>query len=238
MNILLTNDDGIDSQGLIELAEALRKQRNDRVIIVAPHTNRSAISHAVSIFHEPIKLKQRGEDLWSCSGTPADCVFTTAMGILPVKPDLVISGINHGPNLGTDILYSGTAAAARQAALFNMPGIALSLAGQKPFLWEPCIKFTVDHIDDFFKHWKKDCFVNVNIPNLPEGPHGITLTMPAHSSYKDTFTILDAPDGTQYCFVKASPLRIVPEEVNTDWEALDHNMCSVSCVYVYPVAAP
>ncbi|MCL1991324.1 MAG: 5'/3'-nucleotidase SurE, partial [Spirochaetes bacterium] len=119
MRILLTNDDGIKSPGLFLLADALRSGGH-RVFVVAPDTERSGMSHSVTFFANPCKLRPLGEDTWSCSGTPADCVVVALNGGLPqlslaggAPPDLVLSGINRGANLGTDVVYSGTAAAAR-----------------------------------------------------------------------------------------------------------------------------
>jgi 5'-nucleotidase len=133
MNILLTNDDGISSPGLLLLAEALRKNSPHRIFVLAPDTDRSGYSHSIRFLWDPIKIASRGPDTWACSGSPADCVIMAMMGALPFKPDLVLSGINRGANLGTDLIDSGTAAAARQAGLGNIPGIAFSLAGRGEF---------------------------------------------------------------------------------------------------------
>ncbi|MDR0730727.1 MAG: hypothetical protein LBF63_03595 [Treponema sp.] len=116
MNILLTNDDGCESPGILLLASALR-ENGHRAAVLAPDRDRSGVSHSISFLDGPLILKSRGEDTWSCSGLPVDCVVTAMLGAIPYKPDLILSGINRGANLGTDLLYSGTAAAARQGSL-------------------------------------------------------------------------------------------------------------------------
>jgi 5'-nucleotidase len=131
MNILLTNDDGFDSPGILALAAALR-ENGHRTTVFAPDRDRSGVSHSISFLgRHPLVLSPRGEDSWSCSGLPVDCVVTALLGAIPYRPDLILSGINRGANLGTDLLYSGTAAAARQGSLFGIPSIALSLAGDE-----------------------------------------------------------------------------------------------------------
>ena len=124
MRILLTNDDGISHFNLQILGKRLLEEHD--VWIIAPEDQRSACSHSITL-RGPIILKKQGERTYACSGTPVDCVMVALNGFLPVDIDIVISGINSGPNLGTDIIYSGTAGAARQAALMEKPGLAVSV---------------------------------------------------------------------------------------------------------------
>ena len=125
MNILITNDDGFDADGIKTLASRLAQEHT--VFIVAPAGNRSAASHIISM-HKNLEIKKIADSVWSCSGYPADCVLTALKSpLLPVKPDCILSGINAGANMGTDIVYSGTCAAARQGALDGIPSVALSL---------------------------------------------------------------------------------------------------------------
>jgi 5'-nucleotidase len=236
MNILLTNDDGIDSPGLLLLAEALRETGRHRVLILAPHKDRSGSSHSIRFLGEPLKLSGRGPDVWSCSGSPADCVIVALLGGLPVTPDLVISGINRGANLGTDLVYSGTAAAARQAGLGNIPAIALSLAGEGEFFWNMAVSWAVDHLEDLRKIWIPGTFVNVNIPNSPGGPGGMVSAFPARMLYSDTLSIHWA-GGHSWCFFEHGEVSAAPEG-GSDWEAVSKNLASVSPVYVHPVNGP
>lgn len=134
MKILLTNDDGIKSLGLRALQDVLGGEHE--VWTVAPDRERSGSSHCISI-KNPVRFHQVEERQFACGGTPADCVLFSCLGALPERPDLVISGINLGPNIGTDIIYSGTAAAARQAALMDIPAVAISQATfTAPFYFE------------------------------------------------------------------------------------------------------
>jgi 5'-nucleotidase len=235
MNILLTNDDGIDCEGLTKFAAALREQGRRRILVIAPESNRSGVSQSISL-GGPLRLLRRGEDTWSCSGTPADCVMAGTLGGLPVMPDLVLSGINAGPNLGTDLIYSGTAAAARQAALHGIPGIALSLAGMppEPLLWDGAVSFAVERLDEFAGLWRKDTFLNINIPNIPGAPLGILTTFPAVRRYNDSLVFFTAPDGGDYCFVKGGAIITEPEP-GSDFDAVSRNYASLSPVFIHPV---
>lgn len=122
--VLLSNDDGIHAVGLRSLAAALESLAE--VWIVAPDRERSAASHAISL-HQPLRVRQLGPREFSVDGTPADCVYLGLNHLLPQPPDLVIGGINHGPNLGNDVLYSGTVSVAMEGALFGRSAIAMSL---------------------------------------------------------------------------------------------------------------
>ena len=239
MNILLTNDDGISSDGIQKLAQALRSKTQNRVIVIAPDGNRSGISHAVSLLNAPVKLVKLGEDTWSCSGYPADCVIVALLGGGPVKPDLVISGINRGENLGTDLVYSGTAAAARQASLAGVPAIALSLAangvrGGGVFHWDMAVSWAADHLEELIAFYRKGYFVNVNIPNSPGGPDGLVEAWPSIKTYTDALTVLNAPDGSRWCFLEGEP-ESTSTQAESDCEAVARNYVSVTSVYNYPV---
>jgi len=233
MNILLTNDDGFGSEGIQKLAADLRSRGKHRVFIIAPDTNRSGISNALSILNGPIKITPRGEDNWICSGYPGDCVIIGMKGALPVTPDLVLSGINVGENLGNDIIYSGTAAAARQASLYGVPSIALSLVGRGNYFWDIAASWVTDHLEELISYWSGDSFVNVNIPNCSGGPQGIALTWPALKDYRDTMSIENAPDGSRLFLLKAGVEKVV-EETGSDCDVVSRNYVSVSPVYNYP----
>jgi 5'-nucleotidase len=237
MNILLTNDDGIDSPGLSLLAEALRKQGAHRIFIIAPDTDCSGFSHSIRFLRNPIKLSEKAPDTWACSGSPVDCVIMSLLGALPVMPDLVISGINQGANLGTDLVYSGTAAAARQASLGNIPGIALSLAGWKDFYWDMAVSWVLDHFEELKDFWKTDTFVNVNIPNRPEGPAGMITAFPARRIYHDKVSVYKASSGDSWCFINQGSVTEKPEE-GSDCDAVAKNFVAVSSVFVHPVNGP
>ena len=234
MNILLTNDDGVESEGILCLAKALRSLGEHRIFVLAPDSNRSGVSHGLSIFNEPIKIWEKSTDTWVCSGLPVDCVIAAVLGDKPCKPDIIISGINRGANIGSDIIYSGTAAAARQGALMGLPSIALSLDGWTDYNWDMAAEYSAKHLNVFLNIWKKDIFVNVNIPNKLTGPDGMTVTWPCRKEYQDTILITQGPDGKECCTLVPGE-QTTGNEAGSDWNAVSKNIVSVSPVYVHPV---
>lgn len=173
MRILLTNDDGYNSKGIIVLEEVL-KSYGHKISVCAPSTQRSASSQAVSL-RDSIHIYSYSKNHYHCSGTPADCLLYSFRGGLfsPNDFDLVISGINHGLNVSSDILYSGTVGAAREAVLIGIKAMAISLAmppkGQK-FNFEKAAIFLAEHIDVFYPLCTKNSMVNINVPHDCEGP--------------------------------------------------------------------
>src|SRR5215467_3569818 len=143
MVILLSNDDGIQSEGLIALEESLRPI--GEIYTVAPDRAQSSMSHALTL-HRPLRVHEIAPRRMSVDGTPVDCVKLALTGLLPVRPNLVVSGINKGPNLGDDIIYSGTVSAAIEAALLGVPAIAVSLVTFKDFDFRGAAEFTA-HLD-------------------------------------------------------------------------------------------
>ncbi|MDR1105755.1 MAG: 5'/3'-nucleotidase SurE [Treponema sp.] len=238
MTILLTNDDGIASPGLDLLAVSLRSEGH-RVFVLAPDRNRSGVSHSISFLSGPIRLKEHGADTWSCPGLPADCVITALLGGLPGLdglPDMVVSGINRGANIGTDIIYSGTAAAARQASFWDLPSVALSLVEGDTYYWDMAVSYSVRHIEDFRALWQADTFINVNIPNRAEYPSGMERTFPSLRIYHDTLSSYEGPDGRLYCFFRSGETD-TPGENGSDWDAVSRGMASASAVFIHPVVA-
>jgi 5'-nucleotidase len=132
-------------------------------------------------------------------------------GGIDFDADIVVSGINAGCNLGTDIVFSGTAAAAREGAFHDIPAIAFSLAGDPPYFWETAASWAASHINQLLKHWHKDVFINVNIPNVKELPDGHEITFPSRRNYKDTVSKeLSAAGWTRLCF-NGMKLETAPE---------------------------
>jgi 5'-nucleotidase len=161
--------------------------------------------------------------------------MVVSLGALSFKPDLLISGINLGPNIGTDIVYSGTAAAARQAALHNIPAIALSLASlEAPLYWEGAVSFAVNRLEELLRLWEEDTFLNVNIPNLDGEAGDMVITFPVRRRYHDGLITYKAPDEYTYCFIDSGPVKN-EEEGGSDWDAVSRNLVSVSPVYLHPV---
>lgn len=231
MNILLTNDDGIFSEGLRMLANVL--SANHEVWVVAPDGERSGSSHSVTL-KEPTKIHKVSNREYSCGGTPADCVITAVLAIVPKNIDLVISGINNGPNLGTDITYSGTAAAARQGALMGKPSIAASINSyEPPFNFKKPAKFLADNIELFKTLWSDDHFLNINFPYNMSKSSSVEITYPVLRIYNDKIEKFRAPNGDLYCFL-GGEVPSSKEEKGTDSYAVTHGRISMSPILIHP----
>lgn len=176
MNILITNDDGIDAEGINILSKTLSLKHN--VYVVAPHTNRSAVSHHINMT-DTLDIKKIKENYYSLTGFPVDCVSVgLKSSLLPCKIDAVISGINRGANMGTDIIYSGTCAAARQAVLDGVPAVAISLApcdwdkaNAEGLKYQPLADFALNNLETLVSLSAQSldnakAFVNVNADSL------------------------------------------------------------------------
>jgi len=169
MKLLLSNDDGIQAEGL----KALHRQFSDlcSTIVVAPDRERSAIGHAITL-EAPIRSRKlalrNGDEAYAVSGTPADCIKLAMIELLDKQPDLMISGINPGANAGININYSGTLAAAREAALYGIPAIAVSIMGKTPGYYDQVAKFVKDLATSVMDQGlARGTFLNVNVPDLP-----------------------------------------------------------------------
>lgn len=233
MKILVTNDDGLPSEGIQVLSSVLRTAHE--VWTIAPASNRSGVSHGITM-NDPLRIRVEGEREFSCSGLPVDCFLTGSHGLMPSLPDVVVSGINRGANLGTDIVYSGTAAAARQASIAGVPGIAVSLVSDDgPFLWEPLARFVLDNLDTLISLCRKDVFVNINAPSL-EKYRGARMTGISRRDYRDTVVMRDGPDGCKYSFFCGGKIS-TEGDGTTDWDAVEAGFVSISRVFAQPVLA-
>lgn len=200
--ILITNDDGIDSPGIYALAKALSDIGD--VIVVAPDSQKSAVSHSMSIIN-PLRTSESYRDGrlfgYSVNGSPADCVKLALCSLLPKKPDLVVSGINHGANTSVNILYSGTVAGAAEGMLAGIPSMAISLASYD----------INDNCNIAAKYGKiianillgielpKGTFLNVNVPNMSEAEiKGIRITRESNSVWTDKYEMRKDPFGKEY----------------------------------------
>ena len=212
MRILLTNDDGIHSPGLDAMLRALLVRDRisseggiplepDEIWIIAPETERSGVSHALTL-KKPNKVKKLDERKFSCSGTPADCVIAAGLEIIDRRPDIVISGINRGPNLGTDIIYSGTCGAARQAALVDIPAIAISCASMiEPLEYKAAASFVAKNLESLRALWAPGSFININAPSSNAENLSPRWAVPGKNQYNDKIKCFDGMDGYRYCFM-------------------------------------
>ncbi len=222
--VLLSNDDGVEAEGLRVLEEAVRPFARD-VVVVAPRWEQSSRSHAITL-RRPLQVEHHGPRWYSVDGTPADAVIVGLFGLLPCRPDLVISGINHGHNLGEDVFYSGTVAAAREAAIYGIPAIAISQGplpgGRHAFPFETArhvVRTLLEHMEDFppFR------LLNVNVPGVPpEDLRGIQVVALGTRVYASPVTRLD-----DHRFQIGGSPQWHPRE-GTDLWAVDQGYASVT----------
>jgi 5'-nucleotidase len=234
MRILITNDDGIDSPGIHALAEMLVSEH--AVVVVAPSGNRSGVSHAITA-DEAITMERLGAapvPSYSCSGTPADCVFLGSTE-LRSRPQLVLSGINHGPNLADDVYYSGTVAGAVEAALLGIPALAVSLAcdhsdplGRR--YWESAAEVTRHCIQAIFESAQDaTCYWNLNVPNRPqEQIEGIAITRLGRKRICGRMVGEERDGATQYYRAWESPFETDRDTLGTDIGAVHAGYASLT----------
>jgi len=210
MKILITNDDGIQVDALEALAEALGEEH--QVWVVAPDGNRSGQSMSITLHHH-LTVREIKPRWFSCSGTPTDCVLLVALKAVGVIPDLLISGINYGPNLGTDLLYSGTAAAAREGAIKGIPSIAMSLNRMEaPWDFSGPIAFVKEHLERLYSMCGPGYFLNINFPDNLTDESCMKTAFPCHRDYRDNFQAFDPPKGPRYYFPHGNIDVSNPEE--------------------------
>lgn len=165
MHILVSNDDGCRAPGLSALANAMQTLGN--ITVVAPDRNRSGASNSLTL-DAPLRLHQDGENRYCVNGTPTDCVHVAVTGLMDEEPDMVVSGINAGPNLGDDVLYSGTVAAAMEGRFLGLPAIAVSCACEEPTEYETAAQVTAVLVKRLQSDpLPPDTILNVNVPNVP-----------------------------------------------------------------------
>ena len=226
MLILLSNDDGINSEGLLALKEELSK--TDEVWAVAPERERTCVAHAITL-HKPLRIREHGDRLFSTNGTPADSVLLGVMGLLPKKPDLVIAGINKGPNMGQDVTYSGTVAAAKEGAFLHIPSISVSLNGRKDFLFGEAartVREVVDRISGFTLPYEG--FLNVNIPNiLRKNVKGYMVTKLGKRIYNGKVVERTDPRGGKYYWIGGDSDNFEPIE-GTDLLAVSQGFVAIT----------
>lgn len=234
MQILVTNDDGIDSPGIRALVDALAHEHT--LIVVAPSGDRSGVSHAITS-DEAITMERRYDApvlAYGCSGTPADAVFLGATELSP-RPELVISGINHGPNLADDVNYSGTVAGAVEASLLGIPAIAVSLAAdyQRPLdrrYWESaaeivrrCVARGYGHLRDTAYYW------NLNVPNLAlDAIAGIAVTRLGRKRICGRMVGEEHGGAIRYYRAWESPFETDRETLGTDIGAVHAGYASLT----------
>ncbi|MBN1321053.1 MAG: 5'/3'-nucleotidase SurE [Thermoleophilia bacterium] len=233
MRILLSNDDGIYAAGLRALYEAVRDL--GQVDVVAPSSQQSAVGHAITI-SDPIKTKEVARDNvffgHAVGGTPADCVKLAVCGLLKERPDVVVSGINLGPNAGISVIYSGTVSAATEGTILGIPSMAVSLATFQDPIWETGARIARHLVQVIAeKGLPPNTLLNVNVPNLPfEKIKGYAVTRMGRSRFAETFDRRTDPRGNVYYWMDGE-LELLDDRGGTDLEALDQGYVSVTPIW-------
>lgn len=235
MNILITNDDGIRADGIIELAKAMSNIAN--VYVVAPESQRSATGHAITI-HSPIMVNEEfiadNINAYSISGTPSDCVKLGIEGIFKdIDIDLVLSGINNGPNLGTDVIYSGTASAAIEGLVQNKPSIAISYNefNVTKETYREASKHVVKIVDSVKDKLNilEDCILNVNIPN--KEIKGTKVTVLGERKYENVMEERYSPYGKRYFWI-GGKIKNIEQVENNDIDCVEEGYISITPVNI------
>ena len=230
MHFLLSNDDGYQAPGLSALDESLSDL--GKVTVVAPDRDRSGASNSLTL-DSPLYVNQDNRGFHYVNGTPTDCVHLAVTGLLDEEPDMVISGINSGANLGDDVIYSGTVAAAMEGRFLGCPAIAFSLAGETPFDYKPSVLVAKKIIQSLMQQSLDDVLLNVNIPDLEyDQIKGFAVTRlgnrhksePAHEAYdprgRKVYWVgpvgaeQDAGDGTDFHAIRSDKVSITPLQID------------------------
>ena len=231
MKILVSNDDGYLATGINSLIDALERVAD--VIVVAPDRNRSAASNSLTL-STPLRVSQYGENRYKVDGTPSDCVHLALTGFLDDEPDLVVSGINHGANLGDDVIYSGTVAAAMEGRFLGFPTIAVSLVGHRMQHFDTAARVATELVQRLERNPMPSEFIfNVNVPDRPyeeltgirtarlgfrhksepvvksEDPHGRTIYWVGPAGKGQ-----DAGEGTDFHAIDQGAVAVTPLKVD------------------------
>ena len=239
MKILISNDDGIESPGLHALAKHLATI--GMVTVVAPHRERSTAGHSLTL-HKPLRITSHGNHFYSTSGTPADCIYLGIREILKSSPDLIVSGINRGANLGSDVHYSGTVAAAREGALMSIPSYAVSLVDlHQTIPHYPQENFRFDMAGEIACAIVKKTMgitfpphslLNINIPNMDAAKiAGHKITKQGFRFYANEVTKRLDPRGKDYFWLGGNYLRFEGGE-DTDCFALNEGFVTITPITI------
>ena len=230
MRILLTNDDGISAPGLRVLQARLAARHE--VVVVAPDQERSAVGHGITLHHPlrafPVTLNAHFQG-YAVSGTPADCVKLGLFDLLSQHPDLVVAGINPGANVGVNVNYSGTVAAAKEAALCGIPAIAVSIQGREVLNYEDAAAFVLELAETVFRQGlPRGTFLNVNIPNVPFAEiAGTVISRQGTRLLSDRFEKRTDPRDQAYYWSGSDP-QTFEDDPEIDGAALEGNRISIT----------
>lgn len=233
MRILVTNDDGYLALGVRVLADAMREVGT--VDVVAPDREQSATSHSLTM-HHPLRVRHPDEHTAVVDGTPTDCVMLAIGELLDEKPDVVVSGINHGANLGDDVLYSGTVAAAMESTILGIPSIAVSHVGRAHEdlpAWRSPLAHLIGQIverDDL----PAETLFNINLPPIAPGEvQGVKVTSLARRAYIGSLTRATDPNGREYFWIGGGESRWWGRDrADTDYDAVRAGFISITPLHL------
>jgi 5'-nucleotidase len=226
MHILLSNDDGYQAPGLQILADALSE--NHEISVVAPERDRSGASNSLTL-DRPLRAYRAKNGFYYVNGTPTDCVHLAITGLLEAEPDMVISGINAGANMGDDVLYSGTVAAAMEGRFLGLPAIAVSLTSFEPRHFETAARAVANIVTRLqAEPLKKDSILNINVPNLPEDKiQGMRATRLGNRHKSEGVITQSDPRGEPMYWV-GPPGKAQDAGDGTDFYAIEHDFISIT----------
>jgi 5'-nucleotidase len=229
-HILVTNDDGIHSAGLTSLAKALR--RIGEVWVVAPDRERTAAAHALTL-HKPLRIHEVGKRVYAINGTPVDCVNLALLNILPARPQLLVSGINKGVNLGDDVLYSGTVSAAVEGTILGVSSIAVSQEGRDQFQFATGAYYAVRLARLILRHGlPEETLVNVNVPNRPLATvTGVRVTCLSRRRFDNPIIEKVDPHGRSYFWIAGTRVSWSRNK-DSDHEAIAEGAVSLTPLHL------
>jgi 5'-nucleotidase len=228
MNILVTNDDGVLAPGLALLAEACAVVGT--VTVVAPDREQSGTSHSLTL-HRPLRPTRRPDGAWQIDGTPTDCVMLALQALMPEGPDFVFSGVNHGPNMGEDVLYSGTVSAAMEAVMLGVPGIGISFAGHQPETMASYRSLLVQLVRRITSvEFPRNTLLNVNLPRVPaDEVQGIRVTRLGSRYFSNSLTRMKDPWGREIFWIGGGTITW------TGGEDADHEAVAAGFISITPL---
>ncbi len=231
MRILCTNDDGFLATGLQVLAEAARPL--GEVTVVAPDREQSAASNSLTL-HHPLRARRTTDGTFVVDGTPTDCVILAVAELMDRKPDICLSGINHGSNMGEDVLYSGTVAAAMEATVLGIPAVALSYAGdrfEELEGWQPVVERLLRGIVSQ-SSFPSDTLLSINLPPVdPADVRGVRVTSLGRRRFSDSLTHAEDPSGRPYFWIGGGVTAWQGSE-ESDFRALEEGYISVTPLHL------
>lgn len=225
--IFLTNDDGIESPGIIALEKALQTLGN--VTTVAPDRDNSAVSHSLTM-NRPLRVKRYNENKAAIDGTPTDCVAIGLKKIIPAKPDLLVSGINNGPNLGDDISYSGTVSAAVEGTMYSIPSIAFSLAEKNGDFTLPAAIAAQIAEQVLKKGLPENTLLNINFPSCKKAK-GIRVTRQGRRLWRDSIQETVDPWGEKLYWIGGGTV-LGDSSQDTDVQAIENGYISITPIHL------